>query len=580
MELGLSEEEAEDLILRQTNLTCGTMQGIIGHPWIRESRFDQGSKLKTPQAHYDVLIVDEASKTTFQQFIIPSAYARKWILVGDVRQLPPFQEASEVMTNLEMMKDSVGEKFNHASQRACLLLRNLTQYSNPKSGYPIVLIEGDGVPSALVKELNARKSKSMNHVISVVGSKDCHLEHESNHYFSSREIIDSYEANIRLHSSDIIVIGSDCYSEIAHHLPVHAIVRNGTIPLEEVTANRSDLYSDRQERFDEKHPMHSENLLTEWSYQMCWRLNRIYELKVSKNARQKDKYESQIRALLPKGQDVSKRVEEVRSIALPSVLECLQSGFAQGNSQKLLPETTLTQGFPEEALQSRFSRINFQHRMHPDISSFSRKEFYENEALMDADTLEYRDSNYPFKYRSNQSRRTWIDVPSTISGGYNSSEVKAIREELKRFIDFSRENHPVNIERDNPDQWEVAVLSPYQAQRRKLVEMVQKLTDLESEARFNLSKMDKPAPISLLVSTTDRFQGQEADIVFISLRNSSRVGFLDSPNRMNVAITRAREWRVIVGNYEYFARDHKMKDPMLRNLAIHHSSSKKKSRRN
>jgi superfamily I DNA and/or RNA helicase len=151
---------------------------------------------------------------------------------------------------------------------------------------------------------------------------------------------------------------------------------------------------------------------------------------------------------------------------------------------------------------------------------------------------------------------------------------------LKRFIDFSRENHPVNIERDNPDQWEVAVLSPYQAQRRKLVEMVQKLTDLESEARFNLSKMDKPAPISLLVSTTDRFQGQEADIVFISLRNSSRVGFLDSPNRMNVAITRAREWRVIVGNYEYFARDHKMKDPMLRNLAIHHSSSKKKSRRN
>ena len=110
--------------------------------------------------------------------------------------------------------------------------------------------------------------------------------------------------------------------------------------------------------------------------------------------------------------------------------------------------------------------------------------------------------------------------------------------------------------------------------------MVQKLTGLDSHVRFNLAEMENPAPISLLVSTTDRFQGQEADIVFISLRNASRVGFLDSPNRMNVAITRAREWRVIVGNHAYFVSDSGMKDPMLRNLAIHHSSSKQKPRGN
>ena len=144
MKTGLSEEEAQDLILRQTNLTCGTMAGIIGHPWIKGSKFDQGKKLKTPQAHFDVLIVDEASKTTFQQFIIPAAFSRKWVLVGDVRQLPPFLEASELMTNLEMMKDSEGELFNHASQRACLLLRNIFLYQNPKSGHPIVMIEGEG----------------------------------------------------------------------------------------------------------------------------------------------------------------------------------------------------------------------------------------------------------------------------------------------------------------------------------------------------------------------------------------------------------------------------------------------------
>ena len=107
-----------------------------------------------------------------------------------------------------------------------------------------------------------------------------------------------------------------------------------------------------------------------------------------------------------------RRLEEVRSIALPSVLECLQFGFATGKAQQLLPETTLTQGFPEKALLSRFSRINFQHRMHPDISSFSRQEFYDNEALIDANTLQLRDESFPFNYRSGKSRKTWIDVPS------------------------------------------------------------------------------------------------------------------------------------------------------------------------
>ena len=109
--------------------------------------------------------------------------------------------------------------------------------------------------------------------------------------------------------------------------------------------------------------------------------------------------------------------------------------------------------------------------------------------------------------------------------------------------------------------------------------MVQKLTGQQDQfMRFNLAEMKKPAPVTIVVSTTDRFQGQEADIVFISFRNTSRVGFLDSPNLMNVAITRAREWRVLVGNHNYFARDKKMKDPMLRSLALTHSKTKQQPR--
>ena len=54
-ENGLEKDVAQDLCLRQANLTCGTMQGIISHPWIKGSTHDQGKKLKAPQAHFDVL---------------------------------------------------------------------------------------------------------------------------------------------------------------------------------------------------------------------------------------------------------------------------------------------------------------------------------------------------------------------------------------------------------------------------------------------------------------------------------------------------------------------------------------------
>ncbi|MDY0139908.1 MAG: AAA domain-containing protein, partial [Candidatus Izemoplasmatales bacterium] len=49
------------------------------------------------------------------------------------------------------------------------------------------------------------------------------------------------------------------------------------------------------------------------------------------------------------------------------------------------------------------------------------------------------------------------------------------------------------------------------------------------------------------------FQGQEADIVFLSMVQNSRVGFMDSINRVNVAVTRAKEKLILVGDKKYFA---------------------------
>ncbi|MCK5345113.1 MAG: ATP-binding domain-containing protein, partial [Candidatus Heimdallarchaeota archaeon] len=57
------------------------------------------------------------------------------------------------------------------------------------------------------------------------------------------------------------------------------------------------------------------------------------------------------------------------------------------------------------------------------------------------------------------------------------------------------------------------------------------------------------------VCTVDRFQGHEADIVLLSfVRSGDGIGFLDNPNRLNVAITRARHQLVIFGDKKNIAK--------------------------
>jgi len=583
--IGLNEEEAIDLILRQSNLTCGTMQGILQHPRIAGEASSSGRLLRDPQPEWDVLIIDEASKTTFQQFIVPAGFAKKWVLVGDICQLSPFLEASELMTNLDQMKDENGNLFKPASQRACLLIHQLQKFvergnSGPRKGQPIVFIEPSEVPSSFLAELNAVENSSLGELqICLLSSKRSEIDLNNCKIIPPSDIKNEFESNIYMLSSDVLICGSDCYETIADLLPPHSIIRNGRFEESEVTKNREEYYGNK-DSFKERHPMSSQSLNHDWSHEITWRLNRSYELKNSNNNKMQSNYEKQIQSLLPKSQNVKTRIEEVRSIALPSVLECLQEGFASPDARKLLPETTLTQGFSKAAKVQRFTMIKHQHRMNAEISEFSRNEFYNGEALKDANTISERNRNYPFGYRQGGKRSVWLDVPSTINSGVNSNEIMAIKKLLQEFIEWARQNPPPkdNPNRDDKERWEVALLSPYQAQRRGLRDMVRSLTRMQYETRFDLMEMERPSNVMLVVNSSDRFQGQEADVVFLSLRNGSRIGFLDSPSRMNVAITRSRELRIIVGNHSYFSGE-RCYDPMLRNLAKSHKGNSIESAR-
>lgn len=82
----------ERMVLDAANLVCGTTMGILQHPDI---------KAGGTAATFDVLIVDEASKTTFQEFLVPALYAKRWVIVGDPKQLSPYVDDEAMAVNIK-----------------------------------------------------------------------------------------------------------------------------------------------------------------------------------------------------------------------------------------------------------------------------------------------------------------------------------------------------------------------------------------------------------------------------------------------------------------------------------------------
>lgn len=129
-----------DVLIESANLVCGTTFGILKHPLFNLN----GDEPPVPK--YDYLIIDESSKTTFQEFLIPALFAKRWILVGDIKQLPPFNDREHV--NAAIDDD---EKLSPALKQACLLIY---QYIHDfRVRMPVCLVLQDDVIKNIQSEL-------------------------------------------------------------------------------------------------------------------------------------------------------------------------------------------------------------------------------------------------------------------------------------------------------------------------------------------------------------------------------------------------------------------------------------------
>ena len=194
--------------------------------------------------------------------------------------------------------------------------------------------------------------------------------------------------------------------------------------------------------------------------------------------------------------------------------------------------------------------LKMQYRMNDDIMRFSSDYFYDGQ-VESAPNVKYRgildldvamewvnpseNSEYS-EYSDKSFKETFIGESF---GRINKDEAELTLNTLQQY--FER----ISKQRLLDERIDVGIISPYRAQ-------VQYLRRLLMKREFF-----KPFRRQISINTVDGFQGQERDIIVLSMVRSNddgQIGFLRDLRRMNVAITRARMKVIILGDVATLTR--------------------------
>lgn len=212
---------------------------------------------------------------------------------------------------------------------------------------------------------------------------------------------------------------------------------------------------------------------------------------------------------------------------LPPTIKCFEAERA-GLSHTLMEKIVANK-------PNVVSLLNVQYRMNERIMRFSSDWFYDGK-LKAAENVRYRgilDYADPIEWIDTHDFSFGEEFIALSSGRINKMEAELVITLLSQFIE------KVGTHRILDERIDFGVISPYKAQ-------VYYLRHLMRENKFL-----KPFRKFITINTVDGFQGQERDVVLISLVRSNEqgdIGFLKELRRMNVAMTRARMKLMIIGD--------------------------------
>ena len=199
--------------------------------------------------------------------------------------------------------------------------------------------------------------------------------------------------------------------------------------------------------------------------------------------------------------------------------------------------------------------LKIQYRMNEEIMRFSSDWFYHGE-VESAPQIKYRsiledDSPITWIDTSNEENQVTIEGDDVVSGekrddmnfheqfvGESFGRINKAEADLT-LLTLAEYLTQVGKRRVLEESIDVGIISPYRAQVQYLKRLLKKY------------EFFKPYRRLISVNTVDGFQGQERDVILISLVRSNdegQIGFLKDLRRMNVAMTRARMKLIILGN--------------------------------
>jgi len=179
--------------------------------------------------------------------------------------------------------------------------------------------------------------------------------------------------------------------------------------------------------------------------------------------------------------------------------------------------------------------LQVQYRMNEQIMRFSSDWFYGGK-VQSAPQVKHRgilDYDIPMQWISTEDVDGKEEFVGETFGRINKAEAQKTMEILEQYL------QKIGLRRVQEEQIDTAIISPYRAQVQYLRSLIKR------------SQVLKPVRRLISVNTVDGFQGQERDVVIISLVRSNdegQIGFLRDLRRMNVAITRARMKLIILGD--------------------------------
>ena len=232
---------------------------------------------------------------------------------------------------------------------------------------------------------------------------------------------------------------------------------------------------------------------------------------------------------------------------LPPTIKCYEA-MKQGLGKTLMERIVENQ--PDAV-----TLLKVQYRMNDDIMKFSSDWFYQGEVESDESvkhrsvldlehSIQWIDGNEILQQVNEDLEKQGaseekLDIDFTEQfigenhGRINKAEAELVLSTLKNYID------KIGKERFLAERLDVGIISPYKVQTQYLRQQIRKREEF------------RPFRQVISVNTVDGFQGQERDIILISLVRSNdngQIGFLSDLRRMNVAMTRARMKLIIFGD--------------------------------